>query len=90
MTPTSTDCPARIQIAAVPVSGASTEWSGQVGGAVSTTTFVRVETSQGLVGHGATASYSSGCADLSQLEAARVLGSGLLPFPNPMGLAASS
>ncbi|MEO7589463.1 MAG: enolase C-terminal domain-like protein [Arachnia sp.] len=60
------------------MSGASTEWSGQVGGAVSTTTFVRVETSQGLVGHGATASYSSGCADLSQLEAARVLGSGLL------------
>lgn len=78
MDETSRDFPVRIEIAAVPVSGAATEWSGQVGGAVSTTTFVRIETSLGVVGHGATASYSSRRADLSQAAAAEVLASGLL------------
>ncbi len=78
MTETSRDFPVRIEIAAVPVSGAITEWSGLVGGAVSTTTFVRIETSAGLIGHGATASYSAHCADLSQAAAAKVLAVGLL------------
>lgn len=78
MVETSRDYPVRIEIAAVPVSGAETEWSGQVGGAVSTTTFVRIETSLGIVGHGATASYSSHRADLSQAAAAEVLAYGVL------------
>ncbi len=60
------------------MTGADIEWSGHVGGAFNTTTFVRVETSLGVVGHGATAAYSTNRPDFSQAEAAAVLASGMI------------
>lgn len=74
----SRDIPKRIQIAAVPVSGRDIEWSGQVPGSVTTTTFVRIETTAGFVGHGATAAYSAHVPDFSHVAAAEVLAAGLI------------